>query len=679
MPIRILAKEKGPWYRGFRRTVLVECEADTLEGADLTAASLAGADLAQASLAKVRLARADLHGADLTGARLTSAVLDEATLDRAQLAGGVLVTASLRGASFVAANLWGANLTGARGSEACFDSANLMTARLAAGNFRRASFRSAELSQALARGAAFVGANFQGAVLKEIQLSSSQLGETDFTDAKLVGANLSQADAESANFTRAQLRGADLSEALLDQATLPHAGLSRANLRLCNLQQAVADEANFEDADLYGANLAGCSAREARFARAMLGRANLSGGNFASATFAGANLTECHAEGANLSAADLSRCHLNKANLRGASLVRANLWGAELAGCDFSGADLTGATLQAAQLADVVFDEATNWPDGVAPGGASAAAAPHAPHPDRQTLRGHHAPIEAVVVTPDGRLALSGDRSGELILWDLDSGVAVQQTVVGTAIRAIALRDGSQAVIAARHRPGDRGELRLFDILSWEESYRQTFSSELRTIAVVPGGDEILLGGEFGLSVWSPAGGEQPLRGDHLEFHAATVTTDGRFAAGLSGGSVCLFDIARRRQMEQLRELEATCLTAAAGGEILVGGGRKQLWRIDAEQGRIGQELPLASAPRRLAFDERSNQLLYAGADHRVRLVALGDGRQLAVDDHNSQPIYCVGFVPSAAKPATVYSAGYDHLLRLWTIHELVENCGQPE
>ena len=100
------------YHRHMTEKVLLEVEAESLQGANLQGANLQGANLYGANLQGAYLYGAYLHGANLHGANLQGAYLYGANLYGANLRG-----ANLQGAYLYGANLEVANLQGAKWAE----------------------------------------------------------------------------------------------------------------------------------------------------------------------------------------------------------------------------------------------------------------------------------------------------------------------------------------------------------------------------------------------------------------------------------------------------------------------------------------------------------------------------------------------------------------------------------
>ncbi|HEY3682362.1 MAG TPA: pentapeptide repeat-containing protein [Streptosporangiaceae bacterium] len=183
----------------------------------------------------------------------------------------------------------------------------------------------------------------------------------------LTGAHLNGADLSSVN-----LDGADLSGVSMNGANLRGARLNGVNLRGAHLRAAHLEGANLEGANLNGTDLRGANVRGANVQHAYLRSAYLSGAYLSSAHLNGANLSDAHLNGADLSNACLNDTYLNGADLSNAYfndafLRSANLSDANLNGADMSGADMSGADLRSTNLARVVYNGTTRWPEGFTP------------------------------------------------------------------------------------------------------------------------------------------------------------------------------------------------------------------------------------------------------------------------------------------------------------------------
>ena len=196
---------------------------------------------------------------------------------------------------------------------------------------------------------------------------------TTFVYGQVIGPG---ADLREADLRRSILSGADLSGANLSGARLSDANLTNANLRGANLgfdlpwfSSASLSGAILSETNLEGANLSEANLRRREYAEITMFDANLTGANLTKAVYTGKadgregtrfpNGFDPQAAGMFLLAPDAD---LSGAGLRGANLAEVNLTKANLVG-----ADLGGANLEGADLSEVMYDEATTFPDGFDP------------------------------------------------------------------------------------------------------------------------------------------------------------------------------------------------------------------------------------------------------------------------------------------------------------------------
>lgn len=146
-------------------------------------------------------------------------------------------------------------------------------------------------------------------------------------------------------------------------------------------------------------------------------------------------------------------------------------------------------------------------------------------------LSGHSAPVKALVMTPDGRVLVSGSEDGTLRLWDLDS-----QQCMG--------------VLVGHYGP-------------------------VRCVAVTSDGKTAISGSEDKtIRIWNVQNGKQQqvLLGNLAEVQALAVSPDGRMlASGGSDSTVILWDLRTGQSKQTLVGLtrSVTCIDLSAG-ELMV-------------------------------------------------------------------------------------------------------------
>lgn len=171
----------------------------------------------------------------------------------------------------------------------------------------------------------------------------------DFAD--VVGEFLSYVNLEDADLRCAYLLDVNLAKADLKGAYLVNADLSISNLSEADLRNANLMQASLLETNLRGANMSGADLFNVCFTDVNLADANLQG-----IDFTGANLQSVHFRNANL-----CKTSFAYADLRFSNLSHANLSGADLSFAYLINADLSYAVLANVNLADIDWNEETNW------------------------------------------------------------------------------------------------------------------------------------------------------------------------------------------------------------------------------------------------------------------------------------------------------------------------------
>lgn len=127
--------------------------------------------------------------------------------------------------------------------------------------------------------------------------------------------------------------------------------------------------------------------------------------------------------------------------------------------------------------------------------------------PERQirSFVGHRAPVSTIAASPDGQLVLSGDLSGQLILWDDQGKIAVRVPNTGqAALNTLAFSPSDSLFLSA----GDDGIIRMYDFAG---KLLQTFSHKAKVTSAgfSPNGATIFAGLRNGeIRKWSLEGRE---------------------------------------------------------------------------------------------------------------------------------------------------------------------------
>jgi WD40 repeat protein len=190
----------------------------------------------------------------------------------------------------------------------------------------------------------------------------------------------------------------------------------------------------------------------------------------------------------------------------------------------------------------------------------------------------HRSSVSAIVVTPDGRRAVTGSVDCEIKVWDLASG-RCEKTLTGhtkSISEMLATPDGRHVVSGSRDRT-----IRLWDLDSGAcVRVLEGSTDDVVALALSPDGTALVAGCHDGsVSVWDLAGGGGGARLDKFDTATASlaVAPDGGWAVGCSAdGHIKAWDLASKQCIVSLpgvggRQIPDGSVAVTADGEWVVG------------------------------------------------------------------------------------------------------------
>ncbi len=265
-------------------------------------------------------------------------------------------------------------------------------------------------------------------------------------------------------------------------------------------------------------------------------------------------------------------------------------------------------------------------------------AAHSAPEP-----RGHTDTVSRVVITPDGRYAVSASEDYSLKVWDLSNGASLHtlRGHNGAILHIVALPDSQHVVSASVDMT-----LKVWDILSGECVHTLSgHHDRVESIAITPDGALAISSAgmvhsslDTTLRIWNMTTGTErmALYGGQERILTTTVLPVG--------------DLAVSAVIPQSGEMDSFDTTL-------------QVW--DVETGAIQRTLAGHKRPVYVLKALPDGRLISAGQDNLLKLWDVYGGRELTTLRGHTEQVAGVAVTPDGKRAVSV---GADRVLRVWTL-----------
>lgn len=318
-------------------------------------------------------------------------------------------------------------------------------------------------------------------------------------------------------------------------------------------------------------------------------------------------------------------------------------------------------------------------------------------------FRSRSSPDQALEVTPDAALLISGNDAGVLEVWNTSthsppveiplnewgysvafspdgrrvvSGsskiVAIWDAVTGAQVIEIPAHTGTVHTVAF-HPSGDKilsgswdGSLRMWEVASGKELFRVGGGTrECDSVSVSPNGDLFATGtgftAEIGLHDACTGGQVATLTGATEHVGVTAFSADGEWlGSGGESGQVAVWDVSRRTKhwSARLGQGRIHSVTTSANSQwvaALSQSGAIALWEVETGHQQFSI-VDLGAYCLRFTPDNR--RLVTGGADAALKFWTVDTGQKVCTNAGHKGRIYSMAFSPDGRRLATTGDAG---------------------
>ena len=278
----------------------------------------------------------------------------------------------------------------------------------------------------------------------------------------------------------------------------------------------------------------------------------------------------------------------------------------------------------------------------------------------------------AAALSPDGKLAATGDFDGVVRLWQAETGAPagrLRPPGERAPVTAVAFSDDGSRIVAASGTRTAVWNVRTPGSPLVQEHERTVFA-----VAFSPDGRRVATGDVDGVArVWNLRTGRTvELNGHETAVTSLAFSPDGRSLVTASEDETGrIWDAATGRSLGELRGHDGLVLSASFapdGRTVLTGGddGAIRTWAFAADPVQAQLSPPNELTVRDVAFHPEGRLLVTAGEDRTVRIWDSRSGRVLHTLRHGERADDWVESARFSRDGRLVASAGDDGTARVW-------------
>ena len=299
---------------------------------------------------------------------------------------------------------------------------------------------------------------------------------------------------------------------------------------------------------------------------------------------------------------------------------------------------------------------------------------------------GHSGPVNAIVITPDGKHIVTGSTDNTIRIWDLETGDLIGKPIKGhkDSVRAVAVTpDGKRIVSGANDNTIRVWDLETGDLIGKPIKKHKDW---IRTIAVTPDGKHIISGSwDQTISVWDLNTGNPigvPIKGHENGVHAVAMTPNGkRIISGSEDKTIRVWDLETGNQIGKAIKGHKDGVLAIAvtpDGKRIVSGSLDKTIRIwDLETGDpIGKPIKgHENFVNAVVVTPDGKRIVSGSKDGTIRVWDLETGDPIGKPiEGNKDSVRAAAVTPDGKR---IISGSADYTIRVWDL-ETGDPIGKP-